>query len=95
MRHQRTNGDGRSLTDRFRSDVTGIGASAAVVSDPSRALRSPNDLALLQVLDTLNALHKLAPNYRQLMPQRSMTVSNFTQQNHPPYDHVPHSRGEL
>ncbi|HUI06900.1 MAG TPA: hypothetical protein VL486_07820 [Verrucomicrobiae bacterium] len=55
----------------FPSDVAGTGASAAIVSDPTRAMNSPSDLALLQVQDTLTALHKLAPGYRQLMPQRS------------------------
>ena len=56
--------------NQFLPDVAGIGASAAIASDPTRAMNSPSDLALLQVQDTLTALHKLAPSYRQLMPQR-------------------------
>jgi hypothetical protein len=56
--------------NEFLSDVAETGASAAIASDPTRAMNSPSDLALLQVQDTLTTLHKLAPNYRQLMPQR-------------------------
>ena len=52
----------------FISDVARLGASAAVVSDPTRAMNSPSALALLQVQDTLTALHKVATNYRRLMP---------------------------
>jgi UDP-N-acetylmuramyl pentapeptide synthase len=62
------------LTDRFLSDVAEPGASAAIVSDPTRAMNSPSDLALLQTQDTLTALHKLAPSYRQLMPQRPLPL---------------------
>ena len=53
----------------FFTDVVGSGASAALVSDSPRAINSLRDLSLLQVQDTLTKLHKLAPNYRQLMPQ--------------------------
>src|SRR5437016_2644901 len=54
----------------FLTDVVGSGASAALVSDSPRAINSLRDLSLLQVQDTLTKLHKLAPNYRRLMPQR-------------------------
>jgi UDP-N-acetylmuramoyl-tripeptide--D-alanyl-D-alanine ligase len=54
----------------FISDVARLGASAAVVSNPTRAMNSPSALSLLQVQDTLTKLHKLAPSYRRLMPQR-------------------------
>jgi len=59
--------------DGFLSNVAGAGASAAIVSDPTRAMNSPSDLALLQVQDTLTPLHKLAPDYRQLMPHRPVS----------------------
>ena len=60
--------------NEFLPDVAEIGASAAIVSDPTRAMNSPSDLALLQVQDTLTALHILAPSYRQLMPQRPVML---------------------
>ena len=60
--------------NEFLPDVAEAGASAAIVSDPTRAMNSPSDLALLQVQDTLTALHKLAPGYRQLMPQRPLSL---------------------
>ena len=53
----------------FLTNVVGSGASAALVSDSPRAINSLRDLSLLQVQDTLTKLHKLAPSYRQLMPQ--------------------------
>src|SRR5437588_108661 len=53
----------------FLLDVVGSGASAALVSDSPRAINSLRDLSLLQVQDNLTKLHKLAPSYRQLMPQ--------------------------
>jgi hypothetical protein len=56
----------------FLSDVVGsgvLGASTALASDSPRAINSLRDLSLLQVQDTLTKLHKLAPIYRQLMPQ--------------------------
>jgi hypothetical protein len=56
--------------NEFLPVVAETGASAAIASDPTRAMNSPSDLALLQTQDTLTALHKLAPSYRQLMPQR-------------------------
>src|SRR2546426_7825995 len=51
------------------------GASAAVVSDPTRAMNSPSALALLQVQDTLTSLHKLATNYRRLMPPSTRIIA--------------------
>ena len=51
-------------------NVIGSGASAALASDSPRAINSLRDLSLLQVQDTLTKLHKLAPSYRRLMPQR-------------------------
>ncbi len=66
--------------NEFLSDVAGSGASAATVSAPTRAMNSQSDFALLypapngvQVQDTLTTLHKLAPNCRQLMPQRPVS----------------------
>jgi UDP-N-acetylmuramoyl-tripeptide--D-alanyl-D-alanine ligase len=59
----------------FVSDVARLGASAAVVSDPTRAMNSPSALALLQVQDTLTALHKLATNYRRLMPPTTRLIA--------------------
>jgi UDP-N-acetylmuramyl pentapeptide synthase len=53
----------------FELNVVGSGASAALASDSPRAINSLRDLSLLQVQDTLTKLHKLAPSYRQLMPQ--------------------------
>lgn len=56
----------------FLDDAAQRGASAAVVSHhPTRATNSPSVLALLQVDDTLTALHKLATNYRrQKLPSK-------------------------
>jgi UDP-N-acetylmuramyl pentapeptide synthase len=54
----------------FELNVVGSGASAALASDSPRAINSLRDLSLLQVQDTLTKLHKLAPSYRRLMPQR-------------------------
>src|SRR3989454_3019728 len=51
------------------------GASAAVVSYPTRAANSPSAFALLQVEDTLTALHKLATNYRRLMPPTTRIIA--------------------
>jgi len=61
----------------FLDDAAQRGASAAVVSHPTRAMNSPSALALLQVQDTLTALHKLATNYRRLMlpATRLITIS--------------------
>ncbi len=58
--------------DEISSDVAETGASAALVSDPPRAINSLRVLSLLQVQDTLTTLHKLAPSYRQLMPLRPL-----------------------
>lgn len=64
----------------FLAEAAQSGASAAVVSNPTRAMNSPSALALLQVQDTLTALHKLATNYRRLLPPttRLITVSGAT-----------------
>lgn len=51
------------------------GASAAVVSYPTRAANSPSAFALLQVEDTLTALHKLATNYRRQMPPSTRIIA--------------------
>lgn|ERR1017187_7830383 len=45
-----------------------LGVSAAVVSDPTRAMDFPSALFLLQVQDTLTALHNLTTHYRRLIP---------------------------
>ena len=66
----------------FSASVNSHGASAAVHPEICVML-SPIDLALLQVQDTLIALHKLAPNYRQLMPQPSVSIVPFQHENHP------------
>lgn len=86
---ERISTDTRSLTPRscfvalqgprfdgheFVSDAARSGASAAVVSDPTRAINSPSALALLQVQDTLTALHKLATNYRRLLPPTTRLI---------------------
>ena len=74
-RHQAEYGCRNAMRDstinghEFLADVVGSGASAALVSDSPRAINSLRDLSLLQVQDTLTKLHKLAPSYRQLMPQ--------------------------
>ncbi|HUK81137.1 MAG TPA: UDP-N-acetylmuramoyl-tripeptide--D-alanyl-D-alanine ligase [Verrucomicrobiae bacterium] len=59
----------------FVSDAASRGASAAVVSHPTRAMNSPSALALLQVQDTLTALHKLATNYRRQMLPASRVIA--------------------
>jgi UDP-N-acetylmuramoyl-tripeptide--D-alanyl-D-alanine ligase len=59
----------------FVQDAAERGASAAVVSYPTRAANSPSALALLQVQDTLTALHKLATNYRRLMPPSTRIIA--------------------
>jgi UDP-N-acetylmuramoyl-tripeptide--D-alanyl-D-alanine ligase len=59
----------------FVSDVARLGASAAVVSNPTSAMNSPSALALLQVQDTLTTLHKLATNYRRLMPPTTRVIA--------------------
>jgi len=59
----------------FVEDAAQRGASAAVVSDPTCAVHSPSALALLQVQDTLTALHKLATNYRRSMPSTTRIVA--------------------
>jgi UDP-N-acetylmuramoyl-tripeptide--D-alanyl-D-alanine ligase len=59
----------------FLDDAAQRGASAAVVSHhPTRAANSPSVLALLQVPNTLTALHKLATNYRRLMPPSTRVI---------------------
>ncbi len=59
----------------FLQEAAERGASAAVVSNPTRATNSPSVPALLQVPDTLTALHKLATNYRRLMPPTTRVVA--------------------
>ena len=59
----------------FLSIAAERGASAAVVSNPTRAINSPSVLALLQVPDTLTALHKLATNYRRLMSPATRVIA--------------------
>lgn len=59
----------------FVADAARLGAGAAVVSDPTRAMNSPSALALLQVQDTLTALHKLAANYRRLLPPTTRLIA--------------------
>jgi hypothetical protein len=64
--------------NHFPIDVAETGASAALVSDPPRAMNSLSDLSPLftplragqEIQDTLTPLRKLAPTYRQLMPRR-------------------------
>ena len=60
---------------QFVVDAAQRGASAAVVSDPTCAMHSPSALALLQVQDTLTALHKLATNYRRTMLPRTRIIA--------------------
>src|SRR5258706_309261 len=55
----------------FLNDAVVRGHQTAVASYPTRAANSPSAFALLQVEDTLTALHKLATNYRRLMPRSS------------------------
>lgn len=59
----------------FLNEAAQRGASAAVVSHPTRAINSPSAFALLQVEDTLTALHKLATNYRRLMPPTTRVIA--------------------
>ena len=60
----------------FLDDASQRGASAAVVSHhPTRAIHSPSALALLEVPDTLTALHTLATNYRRLMPPTTRVIA--------------------
>ncbi len=59
----------------FVTEAARLGASAAVVSNPTRAMNSPSALALLQVQDTLTALHKLATNYRRLLPPTTRLIA--------------------
>jgi UDP-N-acetylmuramoyl-tripeptide--D-alanyl-D-alanine ligase len=49
----------------FVREAACLGASAAVVSDPTHATSSPSALSLLQVQDTLTALQLLGANHRQ------------------------------
>jgi len=60
---------------QFLGDAAQRGASAAVVSNPTSAINSPGALALLEVPDTLTALHKLATNYRRLMPPATRVIA--------------------
>ncbi|MCX7915130.1 MAG: UDP-N-acetylmuramoyl-tripeptide--D-alanyl-D-alanine ligase, partial [Verrucomicrobiae bacterium] len=60
---------------QFLVDAARLGAGAAVVSDPTCAMNSPSALALLQVQDTLTALHKLAANYRRLLSPTTRLIA--------------------
>jgi len=51
------------------------GASAAVVSQPTKSAINSPSVALLQVSDTLTALHQLATNYRRLMPPAARVIA--------------------
>lgn len=61
----------------FVLEAARLGASAAVVSDPTRAmhLQPLPLLGVLQVQDTLTALHKLATNYRRQCPPETRVVA--------------------
>jgi len=59
----------------FLDEAARLGATAAVVSHPTCASNSPSALALLQVPDTLTALHKLATNYRRLLPPTTRVIA--------------------
>src|SRR5882724_2604316 len=59
----------------FVNDAVMLGHQTAVASYPTRAANSPSAFALLQVEDTLTALHKLATNYRRLMPPTTRLVA--------------------
>ncbi|NQU10689.1 UDP-N-acetylmuramoyl-tripeptide--D-alanyl-D-alanine ligase [bacterium] len=61
----------------FVAEAARSGASAAVVSNPTRAMNSPtpNSFGVLQVQDTLTALHTLASNYRRLMPPTTRLIA--------------------
>ena len=58
----------------FLKEAFERGVSAAVVSHPTCAINSPS-VTLLQVPDTLIALHRLAMNYRRLMPPATRVVA--------------------
>ena len=58
----------------FLNDAVQRGAAAAVVSHPTSASYSPSALALLQVPDTLTALHTLATNYRRQLPPTTRVI---------------------
>ena len=59
----------------FLNDAVQRGAAAAVVSHlPTSAIYSPSALALLQVSDTLTALHTLATNYRRQLPRTTRVI---------------------
>src|SRR5258707_1013104 len=59
----------------FVNDAVMRGHQTAVDSYPTRAANSPSAFALLQVEDTLTALHKLATNYRRLMPPTTRIIA--------------------
>ncbi|MCX7887982.1 MAG: UDP-N-acetylmuramoyl-tripeptide--D-alanyl-D-alanine ligase, partial [Verrucomicrobiae bacterium] len=61
--------------NNFQQHAADRGASAAVVTQPClSAIHSPG-VALLQVPDTLAALHTLAANYRRLMPPTTRVIA--------------------
>lgn len=59
----------------FLDEAARLGATAAVVSHPTRAIHSPSALALLEAPDTHTALHTLATNYRRLLPSTTRIVA--------------------
>ncbi|MBM3860607.1 MAG: UDP-N-acetylmuramoyl-L-alanyl-D-glutamate--2,6-diaminopimelate ligase [Verrucomicrobia bacterium] len=59
----------------FLNEAAERGASAAVVSRPTTCANNSPSVALLQVSDTLTALHKLAANYRRLMPPATRVIA--------------------
>jgi UDP-N-acetylmuramoyl-tripeptide--D-alanyl-D-alanine ligase len=61
----------------FVTEAVRLGASAAVVSNPTRAINSqtPPLFGVIQVQDTLTALHKLATNYRRQCPPETRVVA--------------------
>jgi UDP-N-acetylmuramoyl-tripeptide--D-alanyl-D-alanine ligase len=59
----------------FVSQVKNHGAVAALVSNPFVASDLPNDLGLVEVPNTLEALQRFAANYRQLLFVRTIGVT--------------------
>jgi murE/murF fusion protein len=59
----------------FLNEAANRGVSAAVVSQPTQSANNSPSVALLQVPDTLTALHQLATNYRRLMPPAARVIA--------------------
>jgi UDP-N-acetylmuramoyl-tripeptide--D-alanyl-D-alanine ligase len=59
----------------FVNQVRGRGAVAALVSHPPPAFELPDDLALVEVPDTLAALQRFAATYRRLLPITTVGVT--------------------